>query len=216
MTTPTRSYNNALRADQARLTRQRVVDAAHSQFVAHGYTAATLEAIAREAGVSLQTVYNTVGNKAALLRAAYDVAIAGDDDPAAVAERPTFQAVLDATDANSCLTRYAALSRELAERAAPLVAVILAEAGHPEVRALADTAEQQRGQGTARVARHLAGRFTLRPDVGRAHAADILWTLTAPEIAVRLVLQRRWSWDRYQAWLTETLVHALLPPRRGR
>ena len=184
--------------------------AAHRQFVARGYTAATIEAIAGDAGVSPQTVYNAVGNKAALLKVAYDVALSGDDDPVAVAERPSFQAMVDATDAESCLGRYAALSRELAERAAPLAAVIIAEAGNPDVRTLADAAEQQRAQGTTSVAEHMARRFTLRHDIGVAEASDILWTLTAPEIAVRLALQRGWSWDRYQAWLTETLIHALL------
>ncbi|HKE75511.1 MAG TPA: TetR/AcrR family transcriptional regulator [Acidimicrobiales bacterium] len=209
MATPKRPYSSPLRADQARLTRRRVVDAARDQFVAHGYTGATLARVARDAGVSLQTVYNTVGGKAALLSAAYDMALAGDDEPVPIAERPAYRAMLTAGDAHTCLDHYAALSRDLAERAAPLVAVILAEAGNPDVRALAEVAEQQRARGTAGVARHVAERFGLRPDLTAAEAADILWALTAPETAVRL-LGRGWTWDRYQSWLADTMVRALV------
>jgi AcrR family transcriptional regulator len=210
VTTPKRRYTSPLRADQARLTRRRVVDAADRQFVAHGYSGTTLDAIARDAGVSLQTVYNTVGNKAALLSAAYDVALAGDDESIPIARRPGFQAVLAAPHAKACLTRYAALARELAERGAPLAAVILAEAGSPDIQALARTTEKQRAQGTAGVARHVAERFGLRPGRTIAEAADILWVLTAPETPVRLVAHRGWTWDRYQSWLADAMAHALL------
>ena len=160
--------------------------------------------------MSLQTVYNTVGGKSALLSAAYDMALAGDDEPVPIAERPAYRAMLAAGDARTCLGGYAALSRDLAERAAPLVAIVLAEAGNPDVRALADVAEQQRARGTAGVARHVADRFGLRPDLTAAEeAADILWALTAPETAVRL-LGRGWTWDRHQAWLADTLVRTLV------
>jgi AcrR family transcriptional regulator len=209
-TTPKRRYTSTLRADQALLTRQRVLDAAQRQFVAHGYSGATVEAIAADAGVSVQTVYNTVGNKAALLGAAWGAALAGDAAPVPVAQRPEFLAVLDAPDGRTCLVRYAAVSRQLAERALPLAAVILAEAGNPDVRDLAAAAEAQRAQGTAAVAAHVVERFGVRADLGAAEAADVLWTLTGPEIAIRLVRERGWTWDRYEAWLAGTMAHALL------
>ncbi|HJU03484.1 MAG TPA: helix-turn-helix domain-containing protein, partial [Actinomycetes bacterium] len=108
-----RAYTSSLRDQQARLTRRRVLDAALELFLADGYLGTTIEAVARRAGVSPQTVYNAVGGKPALLRAVYDVTLAGDDAPVPIAERPAFQALLAETDGRRCLARYAELGREL-------------------------------------------------------------------------------------------------------
>ena len=214
MTTPERTYTSPLRDEQARLTRQRITDAAYDLFVSQGYTGTAIETIARNAGVSVQTVYNSIGNKAAVLAAVYDITLAGDDAPVAVAERPTFQAMLSERDGRRCLARYASLGRELGQRAAPLVATILSEAGNPDVRALAATSEQQRAQGTAAVARHVAERFGLAPGVTVDEAADILWALTAPETMIRLVHDRGWTWERYEGWLADAMADGVLGHRR--
>ena len=79
-----RRYSSAVRAEQRRATRQRVLDAARALLLSRGYGGATIEAIARRAGVSVQTIYNTVGGKAAVLKAVYDTMLAGDDEPVPV------------------------------------------------------------------------------------------------------------------------------------
>lgn len=76
-----RRYVSARRAEQARQTRREIIAAAHRLLVEQGYTAATISAVAQEAGVALQTIYTAVGNKRALLRAVIESAIAGDDPP---------------------------------------------------------------------------------------------------------------------------------------
>jgi AcrR family transcriptional regulator len=209
-----RTYSSALRDEQAGLTRRRVLDAALRRFLADGYLGTTIEAVAREAGVSTQTVYNAVGGKPALLRAVYDVTLAGDDAPVPIAERPAFQAMLAETDGRRCLARYAALGRELWERAGLLVATLLSQAaaGDPELRAFADTIEGQRATGTAMVASHVADRFGLRPGLTVQEAGDVLWALTAPEVTERLVVRRGWSADRAEAWLADAMADALLGP----
>jgi AcrR family transcriptional regulator len=100
---------DAARAEQVRATRQRVLGAARDLFLRRGYTGATIEAIAQRAAVSPQTVYNVVGGKAALLKAVYDVALAGDDEPVAVGDRPAFADIAAAPDARSALALYARL-----------------------------------------------------------------------------------------------------------
>jgi AcrR family transcriptional regulator len=207
--TSRRPYRSPLRDEHARHTRTRVLDAARDLFLATGYTATTIEQIAGAADVSVQTVYNAVGNKAVIAAAVYDTTLAGDDRPVAIADRPTFQAMLAESSARRCLARYAELSRELAERVAPLLAVFVAEAGNPDLRALVERAELQRAEGSAGVARHVADRFGLAPHLTLDEAADILWALTAPETMSRLVQQRNWTWDRYQAWLADTMAHSL-------
>jgi AcrR family transcriptional regulator len=211
---PRRAYSSALRDQQAGLTRRRVLDAAIELFQADGYLGTTIEAVARRAAVSTQTVYNAVGGKPALLRAVYDVTLAGDDEPVPIAERPAFQAMLAETDGRRCLARYAALGRELWERAGPLVAMLLSQAasGDADLRAFVETAERQRAAGTAMVARHVAERFGLRPGLTVEEAADVLWTLTGPEVLERLIVRRGWSVDRAEAWLATTMADALLGP----
>src|SRR5215207_10336852 len=76
------------RAEQARATRRRIIAAAASQFVAHGYGATLLDQVAEQAGVAVQTVYFHFGNKRTLLKEALDVAAVGDDEPVPVMERP--------------------------------------------------------------------------------------------------------------------------------
>lgn len=211
-----RSYASSLRAEQAQLTRRRILDTAEELFLGSGYSVTTIEAIARTAEVSVQTVYNAVGNKRAALSAVYDRALAGDDEPLPIAERPHFKAMLAARTARSCLARYAALGRELSERALPLLAVIVGEAANPDVQALASTIETQRAAGTASVARHIATKFGLPEDLTVEAAADILWTLTAPDVTIRLVSQRNWTWDGYEQWLAETMTHSLTRRRPRR
>jgi hypothetical protein len=50
----------------------------------------------------------------------------------------------------------------------------------------------------------------LRPELTAAAARDILWTLTSYDVHHRLVVERKWSGDRYEKWLGDTLVLALL------
>lgn len=211
-----RRYSSEVRAEQSRATRRRVLGAAQALFLRRGYAGATVEAIANRAGVSVQTVYNTVGGKAALFKAVYDTMLAGDDDPIPIIERPTFRAMRAATDARRFLELYARLGRELYERIAPLLPIILAEgAADPQVRAFVDTVEEERARGTAAVAAMLHERFELRQGVTVGDAADILWTLTAPELPVRLVQRRGWSLEKFEAWFAGAMADALLPPAGG-
>ncbi len=204
----------AVREEQVRATRQRVLDAARTLFLRRGYAGATMEAIAHRARVSPQTVYNTVGGKAALLKAVYDVMLAGDAEPVPIVERPLARAMLAADDPRRCLALYARLGRELLERIGPLIPVVFASgAGNDrDVRRFVDTIEGERAVGTAGIAGHVAERFGLRPGLSVREAADILWTLTAPEVADRLVRRRSWSLDRFEVWLADAMADALLGP----
>jgi AcrR family transcriptional regulator len=209
-----RPYSTALRAEQTALTRRRILAAAGRLFAEHGYLGTTLAAVAAAAEVSVQTVYNVVGGKAVLLKAVYDVTLAGDDEPVPMSERPIVQAVLEAPDARACLARYAEMGRVLNERVLPLVTMLLSQAatGDADLRAFADTIEAERGIGTSGTARHVAERFGLRDRLDTQGAADILWALTSPDISERLVYRRGWGWDRFQEWLGTAMADALLGP----
>ena len=64
---PKRPYSSTLRADQARLTRDRILAAAEELFLADGYGTTTIARVARQAGVAADTVYATFGSKRGIL-----------------------------------------------------------------------------------------------------------------------------------------------------
>jgi AcrR family transcriptional regulator len=212
--TPRRRYSTALRAEQTELARRRILDAAGALFLERGYPGTTLAQVAASAGVSVQTVYNVVGGKSVLLKAVYDVMLAGDDEPVPMQDWPTVRAMAAATDARSCLALYARHSRELGERILPLVTILYAQAatGDPDLAAFAATTEGERAIGTGMAARQIAGTFGLRDGLDVQQAADVLWAMTAPDLSDRLVHRRGWGWDRYQEWLGTMLADALLGP----
>lgn len=74
---PRRRYDASRRRAQAQRTRASVLATAQRLFLAGGYGATTLGAIAREAGVSVETIYKAFGNKPGLVRAIHELALAG-------------------------------------------------------------------------------------------------------------------------------------------
>ena len=44
-----------------------------------------------------------------------------------------------------------------------------------------------------------------------AHATDIVWTLTSPEVLLLLIRDHGWSKEKYAEWLADTLTRTLLP-----
>lgn len=204
-----RSYDSTLRAEQARMTRARILDAARSLLLERGYPSMTISALAETAGVSTQTIYNAVGNKAAVIKAVYDVTLAGDDDPLPMAERPEFRAVSDATDVASMLRAYAAFGRGISERIAPLLAVLTTHSDD-DVRAFVTTTDTERLHGNTMTVNAISRRFGLPSGVTRRRAIDTVWALTAPELYDRLVRQRGWTPDDYEDWLASAMIAALV------
>ena len=87
---PGSRHHSPLRANQATQTREAIVSAAIGLFSDRGWTATTLPMVAAEAGTSVDTIYATFGTKSALMMAAVDVAIVGDDEEDAMVDRPDF------------------------------------------------------------------------------------------------------------------------------
>ena len=207
-----RRYDSPLRADQARDTQRRILAAAEELFLTRGYGRSSIAAIAQRAGVSAQTVYNAFGTKATLAKSLYDVRLAGDDEPVPMAERPAFQELAREPDARQALRIYARLGRQIAGRIGAIYAVLIAgaTAGDPELAAVVETTEQERAIGTGHMAHRLGDLRALKPGLGAERAADLLWTLTAPELFRRLTVDRGWSLDAYERWLGDTMCASVL------
>lgn len=196
---------------RTRRTRAAVVDAARALFLERGYAATTVEAISERSDTPQATVYRLFSSKLGILKALLDVSIGGDDQSVAMADRPQVRELLADPDPRRQLAGFAALLRELLGRSAP-VHRILADAARSDESAAALLAEiaRQRQAGQQRVARALARSKSLRPGLKERDAADIIHALASPEVYGLLVLDRGWSGDRYESWLTSTLGDQLL------
>jgi AcrR family transcriptional regulator len=85
-----RRYSSQLRAEQASRTRAQVLAAATASFEESGWAGTTVAAIAKQAGVAVETVYSGFGSKKQLLRQVIDVAVVGDAEPVPLVERAVF------------------------------------------------------------------------------------------------------------------------------
>lgn len=196
---------------RTRRTRTAVVEAARTLFLERGYAATTIEAISDLSDTPQPTVYRLFSSKLGILKAVLDVSIAGDDETIAMVDRPQVRALVSDPDPKNKLAGFAALLRDLMARTAP-VHRILADAARSDKAAaslLADIA-RQRHDGQHRITRSLAGSGALRPGISERDAADIIHALASPEVYSLLVLDRGWSGERYERWLTSILIDQLL------
>jgi AcrR family transcriptional regulator len=90
-----RRYSSRLRQQQAGQTRDQVLAAAADLFEQSGWAGTTVGAIARHAGVAVETVYSGFGAKKQLLRAVVDFAVVGDAEPVPLADREVFTSLGD-------------------------------------------------------------------------------------------------------------------------
>jgi AcrR family transcriptional regulator len=213
MSQPARRYTSQLRDEQARRTRQAIVTAACDLFLARGYAATTIDAIAAAAQVSRRTVFNAAGGKVELLKLALDFAVADDDEPVAMADRPEVHAIQAERDPVRALKLWADMVTAVAVRVAPIVAVLYAAADvDPEAAEMLATQASNRMFGATAFIRHLAALDGLAPGVSQQRAADQCWALMDAHHYRLLVLERGWSAEEYSRWLSETLAATVLRP----
>jgi AcrR family transcriptional regulator len=205
-----RPYRSARRQGQARRTRQRILDTAIAEFSSRGYAATTVAAIAAAAAVSVPTIEQAFGTKANLLKAAIDVAIAGDDEPVPVLKRPAAMAAAAAPTAETFLAAVSVAVADVAERAAGLVLVALeAAAGDPRLQPLAEQLRGNRAVMAGWIVDGLAARAPLRPGIDRSAAVDVMWLLMDPAVFVRLRIDRGWSRQTFQHWFADSAARLL-------
>jgi AcrR family transcriptional regulator len=209
-----RIYRSPLRSEAARRTRREIVAAASELFVQRGYVAASLRDVAEVARVARPTVAAAFGSKPALLRQVLEEALAGDDEPVPVAERPWFAPVWRATQPRDVLAAYAEVVVLIAHRAARLFEVVHRAAdAAPEIGKLWTMLTNNRRTGAEMVVRKVIDTGPLRPGLTFDLAIDSLWIFNDPTHYSTLVLERHWPELDFQLWLTTQMCAALLPGR---
>jgi AcrR family transcriptional regulator len=207
-----RPYSSALRTEQARQTRARMLDAAQQVFAQRGYASSTIEAIAIAAGVAVDTVYAGFGSKKGLLSALIDLRVGGDDQPIDLLDRSGPQGVRRETNQKSQLLAFAKDITSIIERARPVDDIMRGGAAvDPEIAAFREGLQEHRFQNMLKFVSWVTANGPLRGRMSEEAAAAIVWSLTSPEMHRLLRVDRGWTAERYTEWLAETLTLTLLP-----
>jgi AcrR family transcriptional regulator len=206
-----RRYNSPRRQEQAAATRRAILEAAQRQFERHGYSATTMEAIASDAGVALKTVYVAFTTKSGVLRGLWDLLLKGDQDDAAVAERPWYQQVVEEPDAERKLRLNARNARIVKLRIAGVLEVI--RDGAPvdaDIAALWELIQSDFYANQRAIVETLKKSKALRRGLDAARATDILWTLNHPDVWLLLVGRCGWTPQQFEKWFGDTSCAQLL------
>jgi AcrR family transcriptional regulator len=179
-----RRYSSSLRARQAADTKAQVLTAATELFQESGWSGATVAAIAKRAGVAVETVYSGFGSKKEVLRAVVDFAVVGDAEPVQLVEREVF-AALSVGDRQQRLTAGVDMLCDIQGRLAKLWrTVVEAAASDHEVDAWRLEAEERR-----RIDVRRSVELIVRQELDD-ETLDLVWALFSHEVYTLLVLDR--------------------------
>jgi AcrR family transcriptional regulator len=198
----------SLRQAQIAQTEQRIVAAATELFLADGYVATTLEAVAKRAQVGARTVYLRFGTKAALFKRVVDVAVVGDTEPVDVLGREWMQAAMTAPTAAERIAASAAAGRQIMERTGALFAVAQqAAVVEPLIAAQWQQGREQTRYAHAVFWTRMADDGLLGPGIDLDWLIDTTTILDSAETYLLITRLTNWDLDAYQDWLATTGAH---------
>jgi AcrR family transcriptional regulator len=200
-----RRYDATGRRAQSAETRTRVLEAARRLFVAGGYRATTVAAIAAAAGVNPDTVYSLVGSKPALLGELIERAVSHADRAVPAEDRDYVLAVRAEPAPRRKVVLYATALVETQRQLAPWYKVIREAApSESEVGALWRKISDRRLQNMQLFVTDLEAAEPLRAGVTVDDAAHHVWTLNSPDVFLLLTEDRGWSPEQVRDWLAQT------------
>ncbi len=200
-----RTYVSTRRSQAAEATKGRVLEAARTLFVRHGIDRVTIAQIAKKAAVAVPTVYALYKSKEGILRGLLLATLFGPHFDAALAklQGETDPVRLVALSANVARAIYEAESAELGLMRG-------ASAFSPVLRKIEQEFEQTRFDMQEARVRLLFAQSKAKHGLTLADARRILWIYTSRDVYRMLVHEGGWSPDRYQKWLSATVVSALV------
>ncbi len=206
----TRPYSSARRREQAAATRRAVLLAARELFTTAGYADTVVAEVAARAGVSVDTVYASVGRKPQLLLAVHDMVLGSADEPLPALQRDYVVAVRAATGARAKLATYAEALGRLLPHTVPLAdALRVAASTDAECRAVWSALVERRARNMLDLARDLRATGELRDDLSDEDVAHLVWTTNSPEYFL-LATSRGRTPEQYAATVLDLWTRTLL------
>jgi AcrR family transcriptional regulator len=170
-----------------------------------------MAAIAGAAGVSIETIYLSVGGKASLVRYLVEIALSGTDETVPPQQRKGVAEIRAEPDPRRKLQLFAQTVRPMLERLAPIWQVVIEAAPtDAALRSLVAEIQVRHASSMRLVIEHLAEAGRLRPAISKQTARDIVWATNSPEFYRLLVVGRRWTGAAFESWLGEAWQRLLL------
>jgi AcrR family transcriptional regulator len=191
------SEQPTIRERQAEFTRNEILQAARRLFADRGFTRTSVRDIAQAAGVSAQTVYDSIGSKQAVVARLNDLidseagigAIVG---PVAASRDPQQLAALSAR-----------ITRSMLENCEDIVrALVTGAAAQPELQVVLDEGHRRHVEGARSVVGMLQDVKALSPAADAAAMSETLAAITDFRFALVLRESYGWSLDRVEEWMT--------------
>ena len=200
-----RKYNATSRQDMAQEAEGRILHEAKLLFEKNGFEKVTIDAIAKSSGVSAPTIYAKFKSKRGVLLAVIDGMLAPE-------ERDTLViAVGKANTAAGKLKIAAKLSRQLYDAECQEMECLRgATMIDPVFKQLEHEREKRRYQRQGKTVSEMAKKKMFSKNVSLAKARDILWAFTGRDLYRMFVIDRSWSSDDYEHWLSDILIKTLL------
>lgn len=210
MVSTSRTQSRISKAEQAAATRVKIVQAATALFLRDGFLSTTMAAIAREAGVAVQTLYLSFGSKTAILQATFDAALKGDET-LGILEQDWYQRALTLDDGREALRTFCTGGTDVVARGSAIFDVIRAASSDPDVADLLSHNKRLRYDGYAAIVHALASRPGFTTALSEHDALGIVYTVFSEDSYLLLVTEHGWSTERWQAWCVDTLLPQLFP-----
>jgi len=168
-----------------------------------------MAAIATEAGVAVQTLYNVAGSKAAVLGLVLDRTVSGPEAPRSVPEfmEERVRHLQSQADVIDALSDWFA---EVHPRSSALFKVIRDGAAiDAEVAGFQEEREKRRLANYRLAAARIADRGPTR--LNTEEAAALIWAVGHPDVYRRLVVEEGWPLEHYRSWMRNVLAGAIQP-----
>lgn len=200
-----RPYRSQSRQDQSQQTKKRILASAQMLFESKGFEQVTIDEIAKEAQVSSPSIYAIFQSKRGVLLGLMDEALAPE----------LFEVLVEQSRKETCprkrLVITASIARQIydAEKAQSSFlrgASIL----DPVFKGLELERERRRYQRQKETVESMANEKAFAVHLSLPKVRDILWAFTGRDLYRMLVIERGWSSDEYEKWLSELLIQALL------
>lgn len=200
-----RSYNSESRDAQALKTKASILDAAKRLFQEEGFDRVTIEKLAKAASVSMPTIYALFKSKRGVLQALIDEAM----------PKEQFTALVDEAMHEASMQKRMAITAKMAcqiyDAERGLVDILRgASVVAPEFKELEQEREDRRYERQADFVKALIKEKALAKGLTLEKARDILWALTGRDLYRLFVVERGWTLEQYEKWLTNALSKALL------
>lgn len=205
-----RRYDASGRRAAAEQTRIRVLRAARELFTARGYSGTSVADIARAAGVSVDTLYASVGRKPQLLLAVHDMELAGGDAPVDAEQRDYVKSIREATTASDKIATYTDALAKLLPRTVPLLdSLRVAGQTDPACREVYRAVSERRAANMRLFAADLRSTGEVREDLDDDDVADLVWSMNGPDYYL-LMRSRGRTPEQYAAVVRDVWTRTLL------